>query len=220
MTRFASGRAGKLLPREFYARDPRLVAPDLLGRILVRREGRLRRAGRIVETEAYLGAEDAAAHSAAGETPRNAVLFGPPGHAYVYFTYGMHYCMNVSCQPAGQAGCVLLRALEPVEGIARMADARGIDIALSTATPRALQKIAGGPARLCEALDISRERDNGKDVCSPRSDLLIWNDGISVPPRMIMASPRIGIRKAMELPLRFSVAGSAFVSRPFAHKKR
>src|SRR5687767_14816426 len=105
------------LGRSFYERHPRTVARELLGKILLRRDPQGLRAGRIVEVEAYLGADDAAAHAAAGETARNRVLFGRPGYAYVYFTYGMHYCFNVSCMPEGDAGCVLIRALEPVTGI-------------------------------------------------------------------------------------------------------
>src|SRR5215472_1271823 len=109
--------SGGMVPAAFYDRDPRLVGPDLLGKILVRRQEGRRLVGRIVEVEAYLGAEDPAAHAYAGPTPRNAVLFGPPGHAYVYFIYGNHYCLNVSCMPEGHGGGVLLRAMEPVLGV-------------------------------------------------------------------------------------------------------
>src|SRR5580658_6060091 len=113
---------------EFYDRDPRRVARALLGKLLVRRTAGGVLAGRIVETEAYLGQDDPAAHSAAGRTARNSVLFGPPGIAYVYFIYGVHYCLNVSCLPDGVPGGVLFRALEPIVGIADMAAARGIEI--------------------------------------------------------------------------------------------
>ena len=118
--------AGKLhpLPRSFYDRDPRKVSRDLLGKLLVRRDGKSVRAARIVEVEAYLGRNDPAAHSFAGRTARNAVLWGPPGMSYVYFIYGNHYCFNVSCLPDGKAGGVLFRALEPLVGIAEMARAR------------------------------------------------------------------------------------------------
>src|SRR5579864_448463 len=125
-----AARSEDILPQSFYARDPRIVARELLGKVLVRTLSRgakaLRLAGRIVEVEVYLGEGDLAAHSAAGKTERNQVLFGPPGHAYVYFIYGVHYCLNFSCMPEGQAGSVLLRALEPIEGIEQMAQARGI----------------------------------------------------------------------------------------------
>ncbi len=118
-----------LLKPDFFNRDPRRVARALLGKLLIRKTPSGIIAGRIVETEAYLGQGDAAAHAAAGKTPRNAVLFGPPGRAYVYFIYGNHYCLNVSCLPNGVPGCVLFRALEPVAGIEPMAEARGIEIA-------------------------------------------------------------------------------------------
>src|SRR3954470_15191018 len=126
MPKVHSPRLGPPLARRFYARDPRRVARELLGKVLVRRRGKQLLAGRIVEVEAYLGAGDIAAHAAAGRTARNEVLFGPPGHAYVYFIYGTHYCLNVSCEPEGEAGCVLFRALEPLSGIEEMAIARNI----------------------------------------------------------------------------------------------
>jgi DNA-3-methyladenine glycosylase len=195
------------LPRAFYARDPRRVARELLGKVLVRRRGRKRLAGRIVEVEAYLGRGDAAAHAAAGLTARNRVLFGPPGHAYVYFIYGNHYCLNVSCLPAGEAGCVLIRALEPVAGIEEMARARQS----AGAGGAARRRLTSGPGRLCEALGITRARDNGKDLASRRSDLLLYDDGFR--PRRVTLTGRIGIRKSAEMPLRYVIAGNAFVSR-------
>ena len=207
------------MPRIFFDRRPQLVARQLLGKLLVRREndGSLI-AGRIVETEAYLGADDAAAHSAAGRTQRTAVLFGPPGHAYVYFTYGMHYCMNVSCEPEGRAGCVLLRALEPVTGIEEMMRNRKMQIPrsarndnASTGIERNLRLLAAGPARLCQAFGIDRPRDNGKDLLTPDSDLQLWDDGFRV--KKIIATTRVGITKAADLPLRFYIAGSAYISR-------
>lgn len=191
--------------RRFFERHPRVVARQMLGALLIREDAAGKRAGRIVETEAYLGTTDAAAHAAAGQTARNAVLFGPAGHAYVYFTYGMHYCMNVSCEPPGRAGCVLIRALEPVLGIAAMAAARG---RAPEEDPRA---IAAGPARLCQALGITRPRDNGKDLLSPDSDLRLELTAERV--GKITSGVRIGIRKAAELELRFWVAGNRFVSR-------
>src|SRR5271157_3142687 len=127
----------------FFNRDPRRVARALLGKLLVRKTPRGTLAGRIVETEAYLGKGDAAAHAAAGRTARNAVLFGPPGHAYVYFIYGNHYCLNASCLPDGVPGGVLFRALEPVAGTEEMAEARGIRLAGASAVQvNDLKKIA------------------------------------------------------------------------------
>lgn len=196
------------LGREFYDRDPRRVSRDLLGKVLVRREGSQLRIARIVEVEAYLGENDPAAHSFAGCTPRNAVLFGPPGHAYVYFIYGNHYCLNVSCLPDGVAGGILFRAVEPLAGIEEMARSRGV----SVNSARDLRKLASGPGRLAEAFDITRERDNGKDLTRARSDLFIADDGYRV--RRILATPRIGISKAAERPLRYVIAGNEFVSGP------
>src|SRR6185312_17116557 len=150
----------RILPQTFYARDPRIVARDLLGKTLVRtlsdRALKKPLSGRIVEVEVYLGEGDLAAHSAAGKTARNQVLFGPPGHAYVYFIYGAHYCLNFSCLPEGQAGCVLLRAIEPLEGLDWMAKARGISAeGISSETGRRL--LTAGPGRLCQALGITRK---------------------------------------------------------------
>jgi DNA-3-methyladenine glycosylase len=203
-------REAKLLRRAFFNRDPRIVSRELLGKLIVRREGRKQLAGRIVEVEAYLGAGDLAAHAAAGHTARNAVLWGPPGHAYVYFIYGVHYCLNISCLPAGDAGCILIRALEPVSGIADMANAREL-ADLDLTSMRDLRKLASGPGKLCEALGITRPRDNAKDMLSPESDLQVMSDGFSV--QEVAVTPRIGITKAAELPLRYVIAGNMFVSR-------
>ncbi len=194
------------LGREFYNRDPRAVSRDLLGKLLVRREGRSRLVGRIVEVEAYLGEDDPAAHAAAGRTARNDVLFGPPGHAYVYFIYGNHWCFNVSTLPDGVAGGVLFRALEPVKGMEQMARARGVNIK----TDRNLRLLTSGPGRLAEAFGITRLRDNGKDLTSPKSDLWIADDGYRL--TRIIETARIGITKAADMPLRYVIAGNSFVS--------
>ena len=198
----------KLLTPAFFDRDPRRVARALLGKLLIRKAGRHRLTGRIVETEAYLGANDAAAHSASGKTERNAVIWGPPGHAYVYFIYGNHHCLNVSCLQEGEAGCVLFRALEPVEAIEEMAAARG----LTTTGKNGLRSISSGPGRLCEALGITRARDNGKDLTDAKSDLQICEDSYHV--RRIVVTRRIGITKSADEPLRFAIAANAFVSGP------
>jgi len=202
-------RSATVLPREFYDRDPAVVGRELLGKLLIRREGRKLLAGRIVEDEAYLGARDPASHAFSGPTPRNSVMFGPPGYAYVYFIYGNHYCLNVCCLPPGIAGAVLLRAMEPVAGLEAMAEARGLD---ASALVRAsqLRLVSSGPGRMAEALDVTRERDNGKDLTSRRSDLWLADDGFR--PEKIVATPRIGINKAIDEPLRFVVAGSPYVS--------
>ena len=203
-------RKAQLLRRAFFDRDPRTVARELLGKLIVRREGRRQLAGRVVEVEAYLGAGDLAAHAAAGHTARNAVLWGPPGHAYIYFIYGVHYCLNISCLPDGDAGCVLIRALEPVSGIDDMAKARGLaDVDLTSR--RELRKLASGPGKLCEALGITRPRDNAKDMLSPASDLQVMSDGFRVDE--VAVTQRIGITKSAELPLRYVIAGNDFLSR-------
>lgn len=224
----------KLLPRSFFSRDPRRVARDLLGKLLIRKKGKQRLVSRIVEVEAYLGVSDPAAHAAAGITPRNRVLFGPPGHAYVYLIYGQYYCLNVSCQPEGKAGCVLFRALEPLEGLEEMAKARGLfksakrgffggarlqscrsriggQAALAAEVSLAAKRqLATGPGRLCQAMDITRARHNGRDLTSPRSSLWLADDGFR--PRRIQRTPRIGIQVAKEEKLRYLIAGSVFVS--------
>lgn len=200
------------LQRDFYSRDPRVVSRELLGKVLVRREGKKLLAARIVEVEAYLGEDDPAAHAAAGYTARNAVLFGPPGHSYVYFIYGNYYLFNVSCLPDGQAGGVLFRALEPLLGVEDMARKRGVSINAEGHEMRDLRKLTSGPGRLAEAFGITRARDNGKDLTDPRSDLLIMDDGYPAP--RVRVTARIGITKAAARPLRYVIAGSQFISGP------
>jgi DNA-3-methyladenine glycosylase len=198
--------ATRPLDRAFFARNPRRVARELLGKVLVRNHGKLHLAGRIVEVEAYLGKNDPASHSAAGNTARTAVLFGPPGYAYVYFIYGNHYCLNVSCEPEGKAGGVLFRALEPLVGIKEMARARKIAVS----SPRDLPRLTSGPGRLAEAFGITRTRDNGRDLTSPESGLWIGDDGFRA--KNIQITPRIGITKAADERLRYILAGNLFLS--------
>jgi DNA-3-methyladenine glycosylase len=188
---------GRILRREFYQRPTVDVARDLLGKVLVHGPA----AGVIVETEAYLGGEDRAAHSARGITDRTRVIFGPPGHAYVYFVYGMYECLNIVAEPAGQPGCVLVRALEPVAGIEIMQRRR----------PRAhrLEDLASGPGKLTLAMDITRSH-NGADLT--RGPLVVREP--AEPRRVeIDVTPRIGIRECADWPLRFVVRGSRFVSK-------
>ena len=199
------------LDRVFFAGHPRHVARKLLGKILVRENRDSRLTARIVEVEAYLGEEDPAAHAAAGRTLRNSVLFGPPGHAYVYFIYGNHYCLNVSCEPEGKAGGVLFRAVEPLTGIEEMARARGMELRdLSDLPEKDWPKLTSGPGRMSEAFGITRSRDNDCDLTSPASSLWIGEDRYRA--RNILATPRIGITKAAELPLRYIIAGNRFIS--------
>jgi DNA-3-methyladenine glycosylase len=179
---------------------------------LVRQEGVrqsvARLTARVVEVEAYLGVNDPASHSAAGNTARTSVLFGPPGYAYVYFIYGNHYCLNVSCEPDGVAGGVLFRALEPISGIETMAEDRGIALH----GLKDLPKLTSGPGRLAEAFGITRTRDNGCDLTSPSSSLWLGADGYRT--GRVRVTPRIGITKAADRPLRYILAGNPFVSGP------
>jgi DNA-3-methyladenine glycosylase len=183
-----------LLPRSFYLDSPDIVARNLLGKLITRNLNGQRLTGRITEIEAYLGLTDPASHSFIGKTARNAVLFGPPGFSYVYFIYGMHYCLNFSCQPEGEPGGVLIRALQPVAGLETMARLRGLP---SPAKPKLL---CSGPGRLCQALGITLA-ENGLDVTRTKSPLRVLDDGFR--PTSIQATPRIGISKAIDMPLRF-----------------
>jgi DNA-3-methyladenine glycosylase len=195
-----------LVSRDFYLDPPDEVARKLLGKLLVRPGEPL--VGRIVEVEAYFGESDPAAHSFAGRTARNSVLFGPPGHAYVYFIYGMHFCLNVSCEPEGRAGGVLFRALEPICGLDAMAIGRGLHA--PGRGSKAAANLTSGPGRLCQAFGVTRKRDNGADLTAPESDLQIQDDGFVA--RKVLVTPRIGISKDTERAARFVLAGNPFVS--------
>ncbi len=187
------------LARRFYAGSSLEVAPQLLNKLLVRGG----RAGRIVEVEAYLGSQDPASHAYRGLTRRNAVMFGPPGHLYVYFTYGMHFCANVVCMPPGTAEAVLVRALAPVEGLELMRAARpGISRDID---------LANGPAKLCQAMDITRAED-GADLVTGGHGLRVMDDGVP-PPTQPASSGRVGIRLASEVPWRWWVPGDPNVSK-------
>ena len=177
----------EILPRDFYERPTVEVARDLLGKILV--HGRT--AGVIVETEAYLGGEDLAAHSARGVTPRTKVIFGPPGHAYVYFIYGMYECLNLVAEPKGQPGCVLIRALDPLCGIRTMFRRRP--------AARKLEDLASGPGKLTLAMGITGAQ-NARDVTQGSLVVRKWKQE---PPIEIAVTPRIGISKCADWPLRF-----------------
>ena len=186
-----------ILERDFYARPAIEVARDCLGKILV--HGKT--AGRIVETEAYLGVDDRAAHAWRGVTNRTRVIFGPPGHAYIYFIYGMYECLNFVAEPEGQAGCVLIRAVEPLVGIEGMRRRRP--------TAKRIEELASGPGKLTRAMGISRKQ-NGADltvsplhVRSPRDDTRFE----------VKVTPRIGITHCADWPLRFLIANNRFVSR-------
>jgi DNA-3-methyladenine glycosylase len=199
---------GRLLTRAFFEASPKEVAPRLLGKVLAYKTAAGVLAGRIVEVEAYLGPHhkppDPAAHSYRGATPRNQVLFDTAGHAYVYSIYGRYFCMNISCEVEGKAGCVLLRALEPLAGVKRMARNRGL------AAGAATQQLTSGPSRLCQALGLTRAAHNGVDLVDPNSPLQVRDDGYAVDE--VMVTPRIGIRAAVDWPLRFVLPGHPCVS--------
>jgi DNA-3-methyladenine glycosylase len=191
----APSSAGQLLTRDFFDRSVHVVAPELIGAtLLVGGVG-----GVIVEVEAYHHT-DPAAHSYRGPTPRNAVMFGPAGYAYVYRSYGIHWCMNVVCEAAGSASAVLIRALEPRRGLAAMRRRRGLDEATA---------LCSGPGKLCEALAIT-DRLNGRPL--DRAPFRLF--GREQPPD-IVSGVRIGITKAAELPWRYGLKGSRFLSKPF-----
>ncbi len=190
-----------ILPARFYARDTELVARDLLGAVLECHTPQGVAGGRIVETEAYLGEHDAASHAAAGRTARTEPLYGAPGTAYVYFIYGMHWCVNAVTRRRGDPSAVLIRAVEPVRGIELMRRRR--------AAARRDVDLTNGPAKLCDALGIDM-RHNTLPLQAPP---LLIRAGEPVADADVIVTPRIGIRRAADWPLRYAVAGSEFVSR-------
>lgn len=197
----SSRQRAATLPVRFFSRPADVVAAELLGAVMISTAGGVTTAGRIVETEAYLGADDPAAHGYLGRrNARNASIFGPPASWYVYLSYGMHWCANLVCAREGEAAAVLIRALEPIEGLEAMRTRRG---------PVADDRLCSGPGKLCQALGITRALDGsmmrGAQVEVKRGEML----GIS----QITATPRIGITKAADWPLRFVVAGSQWTSR-------
>lgn len=192
------------LPRAFYARDVLEVAPELLNKVLVVAEGdAARRSGRIVEVEAYRGRDDPASHSARGLTPRNQVMFGPPGHLYVYFTYGMHWCANAVCEPEGSGAAVLLRALAPLDGVEEMRADRP--------AARRDRDLCNGPAKLCQALGLAGDF-NGADLVGVDRGVAMYDDG-TPPPTDPHQTTRIGITNGTEHPWRWYIEGDPNVSR-------
>lgn len=193
------------LPREFYARDTLTVACELLGKRLVRLDEGMRLAGRITEVEAYIGEDDRASHASPGPTARNAPMYGPPGHTYVYLIYGVHHCLNVVTEREGFPAAILIRAIEPLEGLTIIQQRRGLQ-----GPPRAL---TCGPGRVCQALDIDRSL-NTCDLCAP--DARLWiEDASPIPEKQIARSPRIGVRgdpQALATRWRFYIRHSAWLS--------
>jgi DNA-3-methyladenine glycosylase len=193
-------RRGRVLPRRFYDRDAREVAPELLNKVLEHGPRR----GRIVEVEAYVGdGSDPGSHAHRGQTARNATMFGPPGHLYVYFTYGMHWCCNAVCDPAGTASAVLIRALEPLAALEEMRQAR----------PRARRDLdlANGPAKRCQALGITGLHDGVDLVRPPAGGITIRDDGVPPPPAPTVTT-RVGLSAGAELAWRWYVDGHAHLS--------
>lgn len=195
-------RRGAMLPVSFFRRPAEVVAPELIGRVVVSRAGGRVTAGRIVETEAYLGHDDPASHGyLSRRNARNAALFGRPGTWYVYRSYGIHWCANLVCLDPGIAAAVLLRAVEPLDGLPAMRRRRG---------PVRDRDLCSGPGKLCAAMGITRALD-GLPV--GRATVTV-HAGEPVEGSMIAVTPRIGITKAAEWPLRFVLAGSPWLSRP------
>ncbi len=187
------------LPRSFYERDPRLVAPDLLNKVLATDTG----SGRIVEVEAYCGKEDPAAHSYRGLTKRNATMFGPAGHLYVYFIYGMHWCANVVCGKEGEGSAVLIRALEPLTGID--------DMLLARPAASDERDLCSGPAKLCQALGLNGKYD-GADLVTNNQSVMIFDDATPTPAHPT-TGPRIGISQATNEPWRWTIPNHPHLSR-------
>lgn len=190
------------LDRSFFARDPRDLAPDLLGTVLVHDRDGDRRAGRIVEVEAYCGAADPAAHTFRGETPRNRTMFGPPGLLYVYFSYGMHWCANVVCGDEGDGVAVLLRALAPVDGLEAMYGSRG-------APAKRDRDLCSGPGKLTQAMAVAGDHDGADLVTDDRLHLVVDDADVGD----VVQTTRIGISVAVDEPWRWYVAGDPNVSR-------
>ena len=207
--RNSSVRNLRKLPRSFYLQPTLRVAQLLLGKILVRRWRSGILAGRIVETEVYLGAADPASHAYRGKTMRNEVMFRIGGHLYVYFTYGMHFCCNVVTEEEGIGHAVLIRALEPLEGIRVMARNRGIKLS-GEGDESARLHLCSGPARLCQALGITR-KENGADLCE--SVIWISQDRAPQAPSQVATSTRVGITEGTGLEWRFFIRDNPFVSR-------
>jgi DNA-3-methyladenine glycosylase len=194
------------LPQSFYAPSAAKVGPALLGHLLIRRTPQGICGGAIVETEAYLK-DDPACHGYGRQTPRNRIMYGPPGRAYVYFIYGNHYCFNTVCEQSGVAEAVLIRAIEPLFGLEMMREQRSVLKEF---------ELTNGPAKFCEAMQIDRQHD-GIDICDADSRLFVARNR-SLQQFLhdrapLITTTRIGITKATELPLRFYLAGSSFVSR-------
>jgi DNA-3-methyladenine glycosylase len=190
------------LSRSFYSRSTLDVASDLLGKVLVRRLNRRKLAGKIVETEAYVGPHDLACHASKGHTPRTSVMFGPPGYAYVYMIYGFYFCLNVVTEPLGYPAAVLIRALEPLENADLMRELRN--------DPERDTNIASGPGKLCMAMSIDKQL-NGADLLGTT----IWIEDRKIHPGPILTSPRVGVDYAGEYkdkPWRFFVDGNPHVS--------
>jgi len=203
MTTMAATAGGSdrvtVLPRSFYERDARVVARALLGKLLVRDDGRV---ARIVEVEAYLGERDPASHAFRGPTARNATMFGPSGHLYVYFTYGMHWCANAVCGAEGLGRAVLLRAAAPLDGVERMAALRRV---------RRPVDLTNGPAKLCQAFGVDRSFD-GADLVAGDRGLVIADDGFPAP-RRPPSSTRVGISGGREHRWRWWIPGDPYVSK-------
>ena len=187
------------LRREFYNKPTLKVAEELLGKYLVVNKRNKSLSGKIVETEAYIGSDDPACHASRGMTPRNRVMFGPPGHAYIYFTYGMYHCLNLVTEKEGFPAAVLIRAIEPAQGMELMMRRRGT---------KKIKNLTSGPGKLCQALSLDRSL-NGEDLCYGR----IWVENRGVRAGKIKSTSRVGINQGKNKKWRFYILDSEFVSK-------
>lgn len=192
----------EILSTGFYARPTTIVARELLGKILIKKKENAVIGGIIVETEAYFGEEDPASHASNGITPRNEIMYSIPGRAYVYLCYGMHYLFNAVTEEEGKAGAVLIRALEPLYGIERM-----------SSEAKKINQMSNGPGKLTKALGINKS-DNGINITLPQSAINILDAALEIKKEAVSSGPRVGIKKAVYLPLRFTMKDNIFVSKP------
>lgn len=205
VTSYTHGVMKKVLQQSFYKQDTHIVAKNILGKVLTRRQNNITYTGRITEVEAYVGEDDLACHASKGKTKRTKIMYGAPGHAYVYLIYGMYHCVNIVTEPKNFPAAVLIRALEPLSGIEQMHTLRHT---------HNIHNLTTGPGKLCQAMNITREH-NGIDVTKSK-ELYITDDGFSVDEKGIISTPRIGVEYAKHCaayPWRYYIKNSEYISK-------